>query len=109
MRSDLPPPLRIEEVDATHQPGTDPTLRHEVARGLQIVGFDLAVASSHPVHEYVELRRFRRELRRRAHLHAGLRLASACLLAAAFVLTFLKDTTETQSKTGFAPRPVAAR
>lgn len=105
MRSDYPPPL----VDATHQPGTDPTLRHDVARGLQVVGFDLAAPASLPVHEYVELRRFKREIRRRAHVHAALRLASACILAALFVLTFLKDTTETQSRSGFAPRSVAAR
>lgn len=112
MRSDPPPSLFDTSRPAAHEPGTDPTLGHDVARGLQVVGFDLGMVPSHPVHEYVELRRFKRELRRRAHVHAGLRLASACILAALFVLTFMKDTTETQSQSAYAPRgsrSVAAR
>lgn len=104
MRSDWPTAPVDTSRPAAHEPGTDPTLAHDVARGLQVVGFDLGIAASHPVHEYVELRRFRREIRRRAHVHAGLRLASACILAALFVLTFMKDTTETQSQSAYAPR-----
>ncbi|MFO0619658.1 MAG: hypothetical protein U0414_44150 [Polyangiaceae bacterium] len=75
---------------------------------------DVAVARvGQPVHEYValgnELRRFRREIRRRAHVHAGIRLFSALLIAGIFVLTFFKDSSDNQAHQGFAPRPVAAR
>jgi hypothetical protein len=96
MRSDLPPaPVVAVQLSPT-------PLR------------DVAFApAAHPVHEYValgnELRRFKREIRRRAHVHAMLRLVAVCSIVAVFVLTFLKDTTETQSHQGFAPRSVAAR
>jgi hypothetical protein len=61
-----------------------------------------------PVHEYVELRRFKRAIRRRAHGHALLRLVSACIVAAIFVVTFLQDSAENERSLGFAPKAVAA-
>lgn len=76
---------------------------------VQIHSGDVAFVSSHPVHEYIELRRFRREIRKRAHFHAMLRLFSACLIASVFVFTFLQDASDNGATQGFAPRGIAAR
>ena len=108
MTSDLPPPL----VDTDGRLLARSRLNDDddaVIGQLVTSGPDLAFAPKYPVHEAVELRLFRKVIRRRAHLHAFLRVLSVSVLVALFAFTFIADMSRNKSQLGFAPKVAAAR
>lgn len=108
MTSDLPPPL--VDTDGRLLARSRITDDDDAVLGqLAAPGPDLAFTPKYPVHEAVELRLFRKVIRRRAHLHAFLRVVAVSALAALFVFTFIADMSRNKSQMGFAPKVVAAR
>jgi hypothetical protein len=108
MRSDLPPPL-VDTDGRLVSPSAASDMDEAVLRALVPQGPDLAFTVRTPVHEYVELRLFRREIRRRAHVQAAFRFAAIAALAVVFAFTFVRSVMENQSQAGFSPKSVAAR